>query len=77
MAQRHHLRDGGSQHAVWTVPGRIADNRLEVTLWGEPVDVDRRAPAREPKGATYTALKVAKEFTVVRAASAIRSEPSC
>ena len=40
---------------------RIEDDRLEGTLWGEPVDVERHAPACEPKGATYTALKVAKD----------------
>jgi len=34
---------------------RIENTRLEGTLWGEPVDVDRHAPACEPKGATYTA----------------------
>ena len=39
---------------------RIDDGRLEGTLWGEPVDVERHAPACEPKGATYTALSVAK-----------------
>ena len=38
---------------------RIEGTRLEGTLWGEPVDVERHAPACEPKGATYTALKVA------------------
>jgi tRNA nucleotidyltransferase (CCA-adding enzyme) len=37
---------------------RIEDQRLAGTLWGEPVDVERHAPACEPKGATYTALKV-------------------
>lgn len=37
---------------------RIEDGRLAGTLWGEPVDVERHAPACEPKGATYTALKV-------------------
>jgi SHS2 domain-containing protein len=37
---------------------RIDDLRLEGRLWGEPVDVERHAPACEPKGATYTALKV-------------------
>jgi protein archease len=41
---------------------RIDGGRLEGTLWGEPVDVDRHAPACEPKGATYTALKVAKNL---------------
>lgn len=37
---------------------RIEDTRLAGTLWGEPVDVVRHAPACEPKGATYTALHV-------------------
>jgi tRNA nucleotidyltransferase (CCA-adding enzyme) len=40
---------------------RIDDGRLEGTLWGEPVDVARHAPACEPKGATYTALRVVKK----------------
>ncbi|RLK50597.1 SHS2 domain-containing protein [Alkalispirillum mobile] len=31
---------------------------LRATLWGEPVDRTRHAPACEPKGATYTALRV-------------------
>jgi SHS2 domain-containing protein len=39
---------------------RIDGNRLAGTLWGEAVDVARHAPAAEPKGATYTALKVAR-----------------
>jgi len=39
---------------------RIDGEQLEGTLWGEPVDVERHAPACEPKGATYTALKVSK-----------------
>jgi SHS2 domain-containing protein len=38
----------------------IDDTRLEGTLGGEPVDVARHQPACEPKGATYTALKVAE-----------------
>ncbi len=38
---------------------RIEGTQLEGTLWGEPVDIERHAPACEPKGATYTALKVA------------------
>jgi tRNA nucleotidyltransferase (CCA-adding enzyme) len=38
---------------------RIDGTRLSGELWGEPVDVVRHAPACEPKGATYTALKVA------------------
>lgn len=40
---------------------RIDGGRLDGTLWGEPVDVERHAPACEPKGATYTALKVSKD----------------
>ena len=37
---------------------RISGNHLSGTLWGEPVDMGRHAPACEPKGATYTALEV-------------------
>jgi len=40
---------------------RIEDTRLHGVLWGEPVDVARHAPACEPKGATFTALKVAAD----------------
>jgi tRNA nucleotidyltransferase (CCA-adding enzyme) len=40
---------------------RIEDRSLTGTLRGEPVDVERHAPACEPKGATYTALRVAKD----------------
>ena len=40
---------------------RIEHDRLEGTLWGEPVDVVRHSPACEPKGATYTALRVAQD----------------
>ncbi len=40
---------------------QIQDGQLKGTLWGEPVDVVRHAPACEPKGATYTALRVAQE----------------
>jgi SHS2 domain-containing protein len=39
----------------------IEGTQLKGTLWGEPVDVERHAPACEPKGATYTALKVAAD----------------
>jgi SHS2 domain-containing protein len=34
--------------------------RLRGTMWGEPVDQTKHAPACEPKGATYTALRVAQ-----------------
>lgn len=37
---------------------RISGGNLTGTLWGEAVDRARHAPACEPKGATYTALKV-------------------
>jgi SHS2 domain-containing protein len=40
---------------------RIDGTHLSGTLWGEPVDVGRHVPACEPKGATYTALKVAQD----------------
>jgi SHS2 domain-containing protein len=40
---------------------RIEGTRLRGVLWGEPVDVARHAPACEPKGATYTALRVAAD----------------
>jgi tRNA nucleotidyltransferase (CCA-adding enzyme) len=39
---------------------RIDGTRLNGSLWGEPVEVARHQPACEPKGATYTALKVAE-----------------
>jgi len=40
---------------------KIEDTALQAVLWGEPVDVARHAPACEPKGATYTALRVARD----------------
>lgn len=40
---------------------RIDGTRLEGMLAGEAVDVARHQPACEPKGATYTALKVAED----------------
>jgi SHS2 domain-containing protein len=40
---------------------RIAGSQLDGIMWGEPVDIARHAPACEPKGATYTALRVAQE----------------
>jgi len=39
----------------------IEGTRLAAKLWGEPVDVARHTPACEPKGATYTALRVVQE----------------
>ncbi len=39
---------------------KIEGDKLTASLWGEPVDRARHAPACEPKGATYTALRVEK-----------------
>ncbi len=50
---------------------RIAGGRLEATLFGEGVDVARHAPASEPKGATYTALKVATDDAGVWSAACV------
>ena len=38
----------------------IAEGRLTATAWGEPVDRRRHEPAVEVKGATLTALRVAR-----------------
>jgi len=38
----------------------IEGHRLEARAYGEPVDVARHRPAVEVKGATYTALRVAR-----------------
>lgn len=40
---------------------RIDGTQLAATAFGEPVDVARHQPAVEVKGATYTALRVARE----------------
>lgn len=40
---------------------RIEGNRLRGRAWGEPLDAARHRPAVEVKGATYTALRVARE----------------
>jgi len=40
---------------------RIEGTHLEAQVWGEPVDVARHRPAVEVKGATYTALRVARD----------------
>ncbi len=39
----------------------INDGRLDARAWGERVDVARHRPAVEVKGATYTALRVARD----------------
>jgi tRNA nucleotidyltransferase (CCA-adding enzyme) len=38
----------------------IADHRLDAVAWGEPVDRLRHEPAVEPKGASYTELRVTR-----------------
>ena len=42
---------------------RIENGRLAGRAWGEALDVARHAPDVEPKGATYTALRVAEDPT--------------
>jgi len=39
----------------------IGDHRLRATAWGEAVDPPRHRPAVEPKGATFTELKVGRD----------------
>ncbi|MDX9741577.1 MAG: archease [Gammaproteobacteria bacterium] len=39
----------------------IDGDHLRGRAWGETVDVERHRPVVEPKGATYTALKVGQE----------------
>jgi SHS2 domain-containing protein len=40
---------------------QLEGKRLDAKVWGEPLDVARHRPAVEVKGATYTALKVARQ----------------
>lgn len=40
---------------------RLDEGRLAARAWGEPVDVGRHEPAVEVKGATLTALEVARQ----------------
>jgi SHS2 domain-containing protein len=44
---------------------------LNGTLWGEPVDVERHEPACEPKGATYTELRVARDCNGIWSAACV------
>jgi protein archease len=39
---------------------KIAGTHLGGVMWGEPIDQAKHLPACEPKGATYTALRVAQ-----------------
>jgi SHS2 domain-containing protein len=49
----------------------IVGQRVDGTLYGEPVDIARHSPACEPKGATYTALKVSQDREGVWSAACI------
>lgn len=40
----------------------LEDNRLTARAWGESLETARHRPAVEVKGATYTALKVARQL---------------
>jgi SHS2 domain-containing protein len=40
---------------------KISGTRLRGTMWGEPINQAKHAPACEPKGATYTALHVGRD----------------
>lgn len=40
---------------------RLEGRRLSAKAWGEALDIARHHPAVEVKGATYTALKVARQ----------------
>ena len=40
---------------------KLENGRLDGTAWGEAVELSRHRPAVEPKGATYTALKVCRQ----------------
>lgn len=53
MAVRHMLF---SRYRV-----RILDKRLEAEAWGEKVEPERHQPVVEPKGATYTELRVSAD----------------
>jgi SHS2 domain-containing protein len=53
MATRHMLFSRFDVH--------LADDALEADVYGEPVDVEKHAPAVEVKGATLTELAVRRE----------------
>ena len=50
---------------------KMDDTKLQGKLWGEPVDVGRHAPACEPKGATYTTLRVRQDSNGIWSAACI------
>jgi tRNA nucleotidyltransferase (CCA-adding enzyme) len=49
----------------------MTNGQLSGTLWGERVDVARHEPACEPKGATYTALKVTVDANGIWSAACV------
>jgi SHS2 domain-containing protein len=50
---------------------RIEGLALRGSLWSEPVDVVRHAPACEPKGATLTVLKVTQDDSGIWSAQCV------
>lgn len=50
---------------------KIDGSHLQGKLWGEPIDVGRHMPACEPKGATYTALRVAQDANGIWSAECV------
>ena len=66
MATRHMLFARFEVAITEAIPEAITEaiadrRRLTATAWGEPIDVARHQPAVEAKGATMTALRVARE----------------
>jgi SHS2 domain-containing protein len=49
----------------------VSNTGLQGTMWGETVDQAKHLPACEPKGATYTALRVAQELDGIWSAACI------
>jgi len=49
----------------------LIDTRLDGTMWGEHIDQDKHMPVCEPKGATYTSLRVAKDASGIWSAGCV------
>jgi SHS2 domain-containing protein len=49
----------------------LEGTQLHAELWGEPVDPAKHAPACEPKGATYTGLRVTRDADGAWSASCV------
>ena len=50
---------------------RMDGTRLDARAWGESVDRQRHQPIVEPKGATYTELRVAEQSTGIWVAQCV------